>query len=230
MMNKSFIALLGVFLYTGISAQTTHTAVQGDNMYSISRQYSIPVKDLLKLNPQFSERQLQIGDVLMINPKGKPPVSKTEDVKSKFANVILKTTQKPSDLAKQYRISESDLRLLNPNLDSQLKAGGKVVLPVENIVEYEVATQKALEKGMFPENGTTKKTTQSAKKAEGNANLAKIILNKNEAIQSITSHYNISETELRKLNPNLDSNLKVNGEIVLPLQNIKNTKDNNLKF
>ena len=218
MMNKSFIAFLGMFLYAGFSAQTTHTAVQGDNMYSIAREYNIPVKDLLKLNPQLNEKQLQIGDVLTVNSKSG----------SQFGKIILKTSQKPAELAKQYRISESDLRLLNPGLDSQLKAGGKVILPVENIVEYEVATQKSLEKSMFPEHTNIKKVNRETAKPQNNVDLTKVILNRNQIIQSITTYYNISETELRKLNPDLESKLKVGGEIILPLEKIKNKKNSNL--
>ncbi|WP_326981906.1 LysM peptidoglycan-binding domain-containing protein [Chryseobacterium sp. MYb264] len=224
-MTKRFLTTCIVLLYGIVSAQTTHTAVKGDNMYSIAKQYGTSVNDLLKLNPRFQERQLQVGDVLKLNNKGKDIVQGRSTIASQFSNITLKSTVKCSDIMKDYHISEKDLRVLNPDLDAQLKPGGKIVLPNENIVEYEVAMQKAWEKGM----AKAKKESEN-KKNDHQISLAKIILNRNQVIKNIASHYNISESELKELNPDLESKIKVEGEIILPIEKIKNTKESRLTF
>jgi len=224
-MTKEFFTTCSILLCWLVSAQTTHTAVRGDNMYSIAKQYGTSVNDLLKLNPKFEERQLQIGDVLKVNAKGKTLTEKKTSIASQFSNITLKSTLKFSDIMKDYRISEKDLRILNPDLDSQLKPGGKIVLPNENIVQYEVAMQKAWEKGL----AKSKKEIHN-KKNDNQISLAKIILDRSHVIKNIANYYNISESELKELNPDLDSKVKVEGEIILPIDKIKNTKESRITF
>lgn len=209
---KNFLILFSLLSFLIVSAQTKYTAKQGDSMYSIAVKNGLTVDELLELNPSFKDKQLKMGDVMIV---------KNEVKKSQFGLVNINSKQKISEIAKQYNISENDLRLLNPNLDSQLKSGGKITMPLDNIVEYEVKVQKAWEKSMTL---TKKEEAEKLKKEEKKKQLAKIILNPNLVIQNIADYYNISEEELRKLNPNLESRLKVEGEITLPIENIKTAK------
>ncbi|MCY1660981.1 lytic transglycosylase [Chryseobacterium sp. SL1] len=208
---KNFLILFSLLSFLIVSSQTKYAAKQGDSMYSIAVKNGLTVDELLDLNPSFKDKQLKIGDVMIV---------KNEVKKSQFGLVNINCKQKISEIAKQYNISENDLRLLNPNIDSQLKSGGKITMPLDNIVEYEVKIQKAWEKSMT----ITKKEEIEKMKQEKKKQLVKIILNPNLAIQNIADYYNISEVELRKLNPNLESRLKVEGEITLPIENIKTTK------
>jgi hypothetical protein len=43
----------------------------------------------------------------------------------------------------------------------------------------------------------------------------------------ITKQYHISETDLRKLNPELDSHLRIGDEVTLPSDNVKKYADKN---
>lgn len=209
---KKILFLLSVLSFTIVSSQTKYAAKQGDSMYSIAVKNGLTLDELLELNPSFKEKQLKIGDIIMVKDDGK---------KSQFGLVNINSRQKVSEIAKQYNISENDLRLLNPNIDSQLRSGGKITMPLDNIVEYEVKIQKAWEKSMAL---TKKNEAETLKKEEKKKQFAKIILNPSLVIQNIADYYNISETELRKLNPNLESRLKVEGEITLPIENIKTAK------
>ena len=77
-MIKRFFILSSLCMVLGVSAQKSHTVVQGDNPYNIARKYGMTVDELLKLNPKHKDGKLAIGDVLTIkSDKAAAPVTKT---------------------------------------------------------------------------------------------------------------------------------------------------------
>jgi LysM repeat protein len=58
--------------------------------------------------------------------------------------------------------------------------------------------------------------------SSGSGNVSKIVLQPKQTIYGITKQYHISEADLRKLNPELDSHLKIGDEVTLPAENVKN--------
>ena len=128
-MIKKFFILAGLTAIIGISAQKTHTVVKGDTSYNIAKRYGMSVDDLVKLNPNSKDGKIAIGDVLMIaksaNNTSPSPV-KTTSSSAKLGKIILKPKQTIYGITKQYQISETDLRMLNPSLDSHMKIGDEV--------------------------------------------------------------------------------------------------------
>lgn len=107
-------------------------------------------------------------------------------------------------ISKKYGISLADLYHLNP----QIKDGA---ISIGDVLK--------VSKG-----GSTHSSSPSAKpitnSVSASSKTGKIILQPKQTIYGITKQYHISEADLRKLNPNLDANMKIGDEIILPLENI----------
>lgn len=108
----------------------------------------------------------------------------------------------PYNVAKKYGLTLDELVKLNPAAkDGKLSIGDVLV------VSKKTAAAPA-------------KKPAVTEKPVASATLGKIILQPKQTVYGITKQYHISEAELRRLNPNLDSNMKIGSEIVLPAENI----------
>ena len=144
MIKKIFI-LSALAAFLGLSAQKTHTVAPKETPYGISRQYGLSIDELYQLNPSKKDGGLKIGDVLVVAKTGNSvkavtPVKATPatsgPVSGKTGTITLQPKQTVYGITKQYKISEADLRKLNPELDSHLKIGDKITLPLDNIQKY----------------------------------------------------------------------------------------------
>lgn len=106
----------------------------------------------------------------------------------------------PYNIAKRYGMTVDDLVKLNPNSKDGKVAIGDVLL--------------------INKSGSATASTQP-KATSSSAKLGKIILQPKQTIYGITKQYQISEVDLRALNPNLDANMKIGDEVTLPLSNIQ---------
>lgn len=207
-MIKRFFILSSLFMVLGVSAQKSHTVVQGDNPYNIAKKYGITVDELLKLNPKRKDGKLAIGDVLTINSEKTTPVVTKAIVAEKVSHtggttvgkIILQPKQTIYGITKQYRISETDLRKLNPELDSHMKIGDEITLPLASIKKYggdqqAVVTTKPVE---TPVEKTVTATPIAA--AEGEA----YVIQAKDNYYRITKQFGISQQDLFALNPGLE--------------------------
>ena len=146
-MIKKFFLFSTLIAFSGVFAQKTHTVVKGDNPYNISKKYGITIDELVKLNPKTKDGKLTLGELLIIDKKGKPVVknvtekpaitpAKNTSVSGKVGKIILQPKQTIYGITKQYQISEADLRKLNPELDAHMKIGDEVTLPAESIKKF----------------------------------------------------------------------------------------------
>ena len=122
-MKRIFITLLGLTLSNLSAQQKTHTVIAKENLYSISRKYEISIEELVKHNPKIKNGILNIGDVLTIPNNSKSSVSKNSGTKNpsqKLGKIILQPKQTIYGITKQYKISETELRRLNPDLDNHM--------------------------------------------------------------------------------------------------------------
>lgn len=141
MIKKLFI-ISSLIAFSGIYAQKTHTVVKGDNPYNISKKYGMSMDELYRLNPRTKDGKLAIGDVLVINTTSKASTEKTvtnpgkNTASTQVGKIVLQPKQTIYGITKQYQISETELRRLNPDLDSHMKIGDEVFLPLENLNKY----------------------------------------------------------------------------------------------
>ncbi|CAM2965329.1 LysM peptidoglycan-binding domain-containing protein [Chryseobacterium flavum] len=205
-MIKRFFILSSLCMVLGVSAQKSHTVVQGDNPYNIAKKYGITVDELLKLNPKHKDGKLAIGDVLTIkSDKAATPVAtKTtaaEKVKTSagvsLGKIVLQPKQTIYGITKQYRISETDLRKLNPELDSHMKIGDEITLPLESIKKYGGNQQTVAVTGI-PAEKSTGNTDLSATEGET------YVIQSKDNYYRITKQFGISQQDLFALNPGLE--------------------------
>lgn len=240
MINKIFI-LSAVIAFLGLSAQKTHTVAPKETPYGISRQYGLSIDELYQLNPSKKESGLKIGDVLTVSKKGSStktvmptvtPVKATPvtpaNVSGKTGTITLQPKQTVYGITKQYKISEADLRKLNPELDSHLKIGDKITLPLDNIQKYAdsastsvAQTTTVVEK--TPEVKTVTKTeTVASEPAKG-----MYVVQAKDNYYKISKQFNLTQKQLFALNPGLETTgLKPGEAIKVSGSDLINVEDN----
>lgn len=213
MINKIFI-LSAVAAFLGLSAQKTHTVAPKETPYGISRQYGLSIDELYQMNPSKKDGGLKIGDVLVVAKTGsatKTAATKVTPVAAvttsgKTGTITLQPKQTVYGITKQYKISEADLRKLNPQLDSNLKIGDKITLPLDNIQKYAdsastsvVQTTTVVEK--TPDVKTVTKTeTVTSEPAKG-----LYVVQAKDNYYKISRQFNLTQKQLFALNPGLET-------------------------
>lgn len=99
-------------------------------------------------------------------------------------------------IARKYGISLKVLEKLNPSIQNGIVKIGEILVVSETINKETIANDSSLR-------------------------LGKIIIQPKQTIYGITKKYHISETELRKLNPNLEAKMKIGSEVILPFDRIE---------
>ncbi|UDQ54254.1 MULTISPECIES: LysM peptidoglycan-binding domain-containing protein [Chryseobacterium] len=223
-MIKRFFILSSLCMVLGVSAQKSHTVVQGDNPYNIAKKYGMTVDELLKLNPKHKDGKLAIGDVLTIkSDKATAPVAAKAVVAEKvkttpatsaaLGKIVLQPKQTIYGITKQYRISETDLRKLNPELDSHMKIGDEITLPLASIKKYGdsqqvIAAEKPAE--TVVEKPTTVITTNTVAPVEGET----YVIQAKDNYYRITKQFGINQQDLFALNPGLEEKGLKPGETI----------------
>ncbi|RCU44173.1 LysM peptidoglycan-binding domain-containing protein [Chryseobacterium lacus] len=197
-MKKLFI-FSGLLFFVSLFAQKTHTVEKGDTLFGISRKYNISVDDLLRLNPESKDGNIKIGEVLRLDGKGSS---------KQLGYIILKPKETIYGISKQYRISETDLKALNPDLNNQMKAGSRIILPLENIKKYgngelleEVTSPKS--QANIPVSSNTYTTT-----GVSSDDFVTYTVQSGDTTFGIVNKFGIALDELIQLNPALSSGLK----------------------
>lgn len=121
-----FVCLIGLLFSAAASAQTVHTVVAGDTLYSLARQYGVTVEEITARNGISDPRSLRIGMRLEI--PGPATGHETYTVKQ---------GEYPYGIAEKLGIDYRELMLLN-NLDERdiVRPGDELILPDR----YEEAT------------------------------------------------------------------------------------------
>ncbi len=215
-----------------VFAQKTHTVQPKENPYAISKKYGISIDELYKLNPQVKEGKLNIGDVLVISKKNDEKSKTTEKPVSSgsgnLSKIVLQPKQTIYGITKQYHISETDLRKLNPELDSHLRIGDEVTLPSDNVKKY-------ADKNAFNKNFAA---PQEVKPAESvavsipvetpKADEGTYVIQAKDNYYKITKNFGISQKDLFALNPGLEEKGLQPGDVI-KVKKSGNVSDSNVK-
>jgi len=215
-------------MFLSVSAQKTHTVIKGDNPYNISKKYGITIDELNRLNPKFKDGKLAIGDILTVkagNTAVTKPVSSNSATPSstKTGKIYLQPKQTIYGITKQYRISEADLRKLNPDLDSHTKIGDEITLPIDSIKKYggtqaTIAPTKPVEvpvETVQPSSNTKTKIDSGNEKSSAAVytssnqdEYATYTVEQGDTVFSIVNKFGVTIDELIALNPDLAKGLK----------------------
>jgi len=208
-MIKRFFILSSLCMVLSVSAQKSHTVVKGDTPYNIAKKYGITVDELIKLNPKFKDGKLAIGDIVTVkNEKtvttsAPKTVVATKNNSSQLGKIVLQPKQTIYGITKQYRISETDLRKLNPDLDAHMKIGDEIILPLDSIKKYggeQAQTAIAASATVKP---SEKITDVDTSEVPADNNVLYIVQSKDNYYR-ISKQFNITKEELFALNPGLE--------------------------
>lgn len=223
-MIKKFFVLSGLCMILGLSAQNTHTIVKGDTPYNISKKYGISLDQLYQLNPAVKDGKFAIGDIITVK-SGNSTVKNASANTSQTGRIIIQPKQTIYGITKQYRISETDLRKLNPDLDSQMKIGDEITLPLESIKKYggnQAVSSTDITDNKPDYNNKTK--INSGNDISASASLsnqdeyATYVVEQGDTVFSIVNKFGISIDELIALNPELSKGLM--GGMILKIRKL----------
>ena len=223
-MKKIFLTILGTAFALLSGQQKKHTVVAKENPTTIARKYGVSVDELIKQNPKIKDGKIDIGDVLIIPNKQKntqkteeKKEEKKEDKKStekksnqKLGKIYLQPKQTIYGITRQYKISEEELRKLNPNLESHMKVGEALVLPEDKIKKY---GDKAVQQEVVD---TPKKDREEEKKTQMLASEdGAYVVQPKDTYYGITRKFNISQSELFALNSGLEQRGLRSGDVII---------------
>lgn len=218
-MIRNIFILSAVIAFLGLSAQKTHTVAPKETPYGISRQYGLSVDELYQLNPSKKDGKLTIGDVLIVAKSGTlsksatPKATQTNVVSTsvKTGTITLQPKQTVYGITKQYKISEADLRKMNPELDSHLKIGDKITLPLESIQKYanSGSVSKPQTTAVAEEKPTVAKENTTTEPAKGT-----YVVQTRDNYYKISKQFNLTQKQLFALNPGLENTGLKPGETI----------------
>lgn len=239
MIKKIFI-LSGLIGFLGLSAQKTHTVLAKETPYGISKQYGLTVDELYQLNPSKRDGGLKIGDVIVVSKGGggtktvaSTPASTNSVAKTgKTGTITLQPKQTIYGITKQYQISEADLRKLNPELDSHMKIGEKITLPLDNIQKFGGSSSAIVaQTTTTTEKPSEVKTVTKTETASSDKGL--YVVQAKDNYYKISRQFNLTQKQLFALNPGLESTglkpgetIRVSGSDVVAGSNSIKVEDN----
>ena len=224
-MVKKFSIIAGLIAFATLSAQKTHTVIKGDNPYNIAKRYGMTVDDLVKLNPNSKDGKVSIGEVLLIN-KSASNISTTQakptSSTSKLGKITLKPKQTIYGITKQYQISENELRGLNPELDSKMKIGDVIILPLTNIQKFGDGQLEVAVVTAAPKTGSKLEPTNSVDIIVADEN--SYTVQPKDNYYKLSRKFNLNQKELFVLNPGLEEKGLQPGDIIQIKGNGQKTK------
>ena len=206
-MKKIFLILFGIMFLSFSAQQKKHTVEAKETLYSIAKKYGVTVDEIIKQNPKSKDGKLDIGEVLIIpnNQKNSPKIEDKKEEK-KLGKIYLQPKQTIYSITKQYKITEAQLRKLNPDLDNHMKIGDAVVLPEENIKKYgDVSAQATVA------NDKTDIAKNSVKETESGT----YVVQPKDTYYGITRKFGISQKELFSMNEGLEQRGLQAGDVII---------------
>lgn len=107
-------------IYESAGEYTRHEVIKKQTLYSIGREYGLTVEEILNANPGLTN-QIKVGQIILI-PRKKLSLP--------YIIYISERSTKINKIAKLFQISSYQLRDFNPNLNSRVKEGEEVRIPV----------------------------------------------------------------------------------------------------
>ena len=170
----------------------THKVKKRETLYSIGKLYGVTEDDIKRFNTQLYSEQLKKRMKIRV-PRFKEveetglPKNLVEE--QEIISYVVQPKETIWSLAHHYGLTIDELKTLNPQITSGLKAGETLTLPKKAPIE-KVSTDH--EKGRVH------------------------IVQPKETIYGLTKRYDVSVEELGVLNPSIKDGLKIGMELVLP--------------
>ena len=187
LMRKLIFLLTLLMVFTACGQQkkyVSYTVKKGETLKSIAKDNGIKTKDLLNLNPDVSRKPSANTVIIIPNNKKKSSDIKTADSKGLTHKVKRKETL--FSIAKKYNVTVDELKKENDLNGNRLSVGRIIYIPeviVEEVIEI-VEAVEAVE--------------------EVDSNFIIYIVKKGDTLYNLTKRFDVSEDELKAMNPQLE--------------------------
>ncbi len=194
---NSIIFLLSIFILD-VNAETKIIAKRGDTLFKISKQYGVPLKELMYKNNFNDATKIIEGEMIII-----PLKLNAKDIKNEYLNYKVVEGDTLFKIARNYNIHVNDILSLN-NLshDSYIKLNQIILLP----------------KGATYKRETSRENIKLASK--------KVFYHKTSKIENVSSIAEIHKIPKEKINTlnKLNDPVKINPNIKLKIRRSNESK------
>ncbi len=201
---KHLLVILSFFLFSqsfawAASEQETyksHTVQKGETVYSIAQQYNVSEEAIYRLNPD-ARKGISENSLLII------PTSNNQLKVVGYVTHKVKRKETLYGIAKKYGVTVDDIKKYNKFLYSRkLDKGDKLQIPKFEKVKVVI------------EKKDPEETSEDNQKTQLHEVQPK------ETLYGIARKYGISIADLKVLNPNLEENLPIGTQLVVPMNSV----------
>jgi LysM repeat protein len=183
LMRKLIFLLTLLMVFTACGQQkkyVSYTVKKGETLKSIAKDNGIKTKDLLNLNPDVSRKPSANTVIIIPNNKKKISDIKTNDYQGLTHKVKRKETL--FSIAKKYNVTVDELKKANDLNGNRLSVGRIIYIPEVIVEEVIEVVEEVVEESSF------------------------IIhtVEKGDTLYNLTKRFDISEDELKAMNPQLE--------------------------
>ncbi|MCX7696804.1 MAG: LysM peptidoglycan-binding domain-containing protein [Bacteroidales bacterium] len=180
-----------------------HIVQKKQTLYSISKSYGVKIDDILRTN-NLQNKDIKEGQNLLIPAVISPPKGSVLIAGDNIYLVDYYTVKKGDTyykIAKQHNISVQFLEALNPDVSENALKDGQVLLTPRYV-----------------------KSTKQTEKAQQQNEVIFHEVSQGETLFSIARKYQTTVDEIKKLNPEIDAQIRIGQKIKVPLGNQKTTQ------
>ncbi len=170
-----------------------HTIVRGQTVYSIATMYGVTTEDIYRLNPD-SRKSIRAGETLRIPQRGVAEKAEGGD-KDNYIYHTIQPKETLYALSVRYAVPGQDIIAANPGLSTATFTIGKTIRIPATAVE-----------------------AQPAKEVKPVTKEMEYTIEKKETMYRICRKFNITSTELVRLNPELKGGVKAGMAIKIPVK------------
>ncbi|MCB9335553.1 MAG: LysM peptidoglycan-binding domain-containing protein [Flavobacteriales bacterium] len=111
-----------------------HTVEKGRTLYSLAKEYGVPQKDIMAINPEIEDEGIKEGQVIKIPIKeikleNNPNLELPKET-NKYKTHLVKQGETLYSLSKLYQVSIDSIQLVNNGLSEGLKLGETINIPI----------------------------------------------------------------------------------------------------
>jgi LysM repeat protein len=195
------------------SKPANHKVISGESLFSIAKEYNIPVEELKKIN-NITNEKIHPGEELKLNPVNEnnsrnllaEKADKKQDVKAenreKTLTHIIKKGENLGSIAKNNHTTVEELKRINNLADSKIHQGQELKIN-EN--------SESVKKNLVADRIEAKQET----KAEKRENTITHKIKKGESLITIAKDNNLTVEELMRINNMTDSKIRFGQELKL---------------
>ncbi len=198
--KHSVLLLLLLFLPSTVHAVTKYVVKEGDNLYTLSKKFGVPVDTLKRVNGLDDDR-LDIGDTLAIPDAKKAGINQKEYVVEKGDTL--------SQIGARFGVSSEDIKKANNLNSNRLQIGQKLAIPSSNPSNN---SKQEIERAETP----SKQKEPLQNKNTSYSVSTKYTVKKGDTLGAIAYKFGVTVRELKNANGLLDDRLSVGRVLTVP--------------